>query len=158
VTSASLSRMTPIEIGSPAPPARDVSFEDGPVGLFFYKVTCPTCQLAAPKMAAFERAYPGRVVGFGQDPPDVLEAFGEFHGMGIRTVSDEPHYEVSDAYGIVSVPTLVVVDDDGVVVDRVDGWDRAGFNRASERISARLGAEPAVISEPSDGLPAFKPG
>ncbi len=150
--------MTPLAIGSPAPPVPGVSFGGGPVGLFFYKVTCPTCQLAAPKMAAFERAYPDRVVGVGQDPADVLGSFGEFHAMGIRSISDEPHYDISNAYGIVSVPTLVVVDGGRVVVDRVDAWDRAGFNRASERIAEALGVEPATISNPSDGLPPFKPG
>ena len=150
--------MTPIEVGSIAPASPGAPFGDGPVGLFFYKVTCPTCQLAAPAMAAFERAYPGRVVGIGQDPADVLEAFAEVHGMGIRSISDAPHYDVSDAYGIVSVPTLVVVGSDGTVLEVVGAWDREGFNRASATIAAEVGADAAVISEPSDGLPSFKPG
>lgn len=150
--------MPPLGVGEPAPPVSGVAFGDGPVGLFFFKVTCPTCQLAAPKMAAFERAYPGRVVGIGQDPQDVLEAFGEFHGMGIRALEDRPPYEVSNAYGIVSVPTLIVVGDDGTVIESVGAWDREGFNRASERIASALGVDPAAISVEGDGLPSFKPG
>ncbi|MGE5459855.1 MAG: TlpA family protein disulfide reductase [Solirubrobacterales bacterium] len=150
--------MPPLGVGEPAPPVSGVAFGDGPVGLFFFKVTCPTCQLAAPKMAAFERAYPGRVVGIGQDPQDVLETFGEFHGMGIRALEDRPPYEVSNAYGIVSVPTLIVVGDDGTVIESVGAWDREGFNRASERIASALGVDPAAISVEGDGLPSFKPG
>ena len=150
--------MIPVQVGSDAPQVPGVRFGDEPVGLFFYKVTCPTCQLAAPTMAAFERAYPGRVVGIGQDPQDVLEAFGEVHGMGVRSISDEPPYDVSNAYGIVSVPTLVVVDRDAIVLESVGAWDREGFNRASATIAGALGVDAAVISEPSDGLPAFKPG
>jgi thiol-disulfide isomerase/thioredoxin len=150
--------MAPIHVGQAAPPVPGVAFDDGPVGLFFYKVTCPTCQLAAPTMSGFERAYPGRVVGVGQDPQDVLEAFGEVHGMGIRSLEDRPPYDVSNAYGIVSVPTLVVVGEDGVVLHTVGAWDREGFNRASELIASALGVRPVTISAEGDGRPDFKPG
>ena len=150
--------MPPLDVGQVAPPIPGVALGDGPVGLFFFKVTCPTCQLAAPTMAAFERAYPGRVVGIGQDPQDVLDAFGGIHGMGIRSIEDRPPYDVSNRYGIESVPTLIVVGDDGTVVDSVGAWDREGFNGASERIADELGVEAVVVSEPSDGLPSFKPG
>lgn len=145
-------------VGEPAPAIPGVAFGDGPVGLFFFKVTCPTCQLAAPKLSAFERAYPGRVLGIGQDPQDVLEAFGEFHGMGIRALEDRPPYDVSNAYGIVSVPTLIVVGLDGTVTESIGAWDREGFNRASERIASALGVDPVAISVEGDGLPSFKPG
>lgn len=150
--------MRSIQAGEPAPPVPGILLGDGPIGLLFFKVTCPTCQMAAPKVAAFERAYPGRVVGIGQDPQDVLEAFAAHHGMGIRVVEDPPPYDVSDAYGVVTVPTLVVVGADGLVADRVEAWDREGFNRASRRLAVELGVEPAVISEEGDGLPPFRPG
>ncbi len=64
--------MSPLQVGDVAPPISGIGFGDGPVGLFFYKVTCPTCQMAAPPMHAFERAYPGRVLGIGQDPDPKL--------------------------------------------------------------------------------------
>lgn len=150
--------MPALDVGEPAPPIPGVTFGDAPVGLFFFKVTCPTCQLAAPKLSTFERAYPGRVVGIGQDPQDVLEAFGEFHGIGIRVLEDRPPYDVSNAYGIVSVPTLIVVGRDGTVIEFIGAWDREAFNRASERIASALGVDPVTISVEGDGLPSFKPG
>lgn len=150
--------MRRIQVGDPAPPVPGIAAGDGPIGLLFFKVTCPTCQMAAPKVAAFERAYPGRVVGIGQDPQDVLEAFARHHGMAIRVVEDPPPYDVSNAYGVVTVPTLVVIGADGLVADRVEAWDREGFNRASARLAAELGTEPVAISEEGDGLPAFRPG
>jgi hypothetical protein len=97
-------------------------------------------------------------VGIGQDPQDVLDAFGGFHGMGIRSIEDPPPYDLSNRYGIVSVPTLVVVGRDGTVIDSVGAWDREGFNRASKRLARELGVEPVAISVEGDGLPAFKPG
>jgi hypothetical protein len=149
--------MSPLAIGDAAPQIPDVSFDEGPVALFFYKVTCPTCQLAAPTMATFERVAPGRAVGVGQDPSPELDRFSGTYSIGIRSVEDAPPYPASDAYEVVSVPTLYLVDG-GVVVDVVGAWDRDGFNRMAATLARSVGAEPVPVSTPDDGLPAFKPG
>jgi thiol-disulfide isomerase/thioredoxin len=146
-----------IGIGERAPAVQGAT-QEGPHALFFYKVTCPTCQMAAPKVDGFEAAYPGRIRGVGQDPVAKLEAFASTYAMTFPSVADVPPYDASNAYGISHVPTLVVVDGDGVVADVVESWDREGFNRASTRLAGLLGAEPGTISDPSDGLPAFRPG
>jgi thiol-disulfide isomerase/thioredoxin len=150
--------MSPLAIGDRAPAVPGVGFGDGPIALFFYKVTCPTCQLAAPTMAAFERLVPGRVVGVGQDPLPELGRFSERYAMGIGSVEDAPPYAASDAYDIVSVPTLYLIDGDGSVADVVGAWDRDGFNRVAATLARWVGAEPIEVSSPDDGLPAFKPG
>ena len=145
-----------IAIGSRAPHAPGAP--EGPHAVLFYKVTCPTCQMAAPPLDRFERAYPGRIAGIGQDPAEKLAAFAEAYSMSIPAVPDAPPYEVSDAFGVRTVPTMVVVDAEGVVADVVEAWDRDGFNRASATLATMLGREPALISEPGDGLPEFRPG
>ncbi|MEA2551316.1 MAG: hypothetical protein QOE25_1085 [Actinomycetota bacterium] len=150
--------MSPLIVGDLAPPVPGLTFADGPVGLFFYKVTCPTCQLAAPKMAAFERAFPGRVIGVGQDPRSKLDHFTREHAMGITSIEDPPPYALSDAYEIVSVPTLYLVDPDGRISESVGAWDRDGFNQVARRLAERTGGDPVIISDPTDGLPDFKPG
>jgi thiol-disulfide isomerase/thioredoxin len=147
-----------IAVGEAAPLVPGLTFADGPVALVFYKVTCPVCQMAAPKVDAMARAYPGRVVGVGQDPPDELERFGREFGMGVPAVPDLPPYDASNAYGIESVPTLFVIDRTGAVADAVVSWDRAGYNRASARLAELLGVDPATVSDSSDGLPPFRPG
>lgn len=146
-----------IAIGSAAPPVPSVT-PPGPHALIFYKVTCPTCQVAAPALDRFERAYPGRVIGVGQDPIDALATFSTTYAMTFPSVPDLPPYDLSNAYGIEHVPTMVVVDGDGRVADVVESWDRDGFNRASRKLADLVGADAAVISDPSDGLPAFRPG
>ena len=146
-----------IAIGAEAP-AVDGATLDGPHALLFYKVTCPTCQMAASPVDRFQGAYPGRIVGVGQDPEDALETFSEAYGVSFPSRADLPPYESSSAYGIENVPTLVVVDDAGRVADVVESWDREGLNRASVRLAELLGVEPVTISEPADGLPAFRPG
>ena len=150
--------MSPLQPGAVAPAIPGLAFGDGPVGLFFFKVTCPTCQLAAPTMQGFEQAFPGRVIGVGQDPEPDLEAFGNAYAMGIRAVRDAPPYPVSDAYGIVSVPTLFLVGEDGRILETVGAWDRAGFNGVAAAMAGLTGVEAPVISRPDDGLPDFKPG
>lgn len=150
--------MSPLQAGDVAPSIEGVAFGDGPRGLFFYKVTCPTCQLAAPVMQGFEHAFPGLVVGIGQDPLWKLERFTEEHDMGIASIEDPPPYVISDAYAIESVPTLFLVDDDGRVADSVGAWDRDGFNRVAASLARLTGADPLVVSTPDDGRPPFKPG
>jgi hypothetical protein len=150
--------VSPLEVGTTAPPIPGVSFEDGPRGLFFYKVTCSTSRLAAPKMRAFQDAFPGRVIGIGQDPDEALARFTTEYDMGIASIRDAPPYPVSDAYAIVSVPTLFLVGEGGAVLESVGAWDREGFNRVAARLGELTGRDPVTISSPDDGLPDFKPG
>jgi thiol-disulfide isomerase/thioredoxin len=144
--------------GTDAPPIHGVELGSGPRALFFYKVTCPVCQLAAPKAQAIEEAYPGTVLGIGEDPPDVLAAFGEQYGMALGSVTDEPPFPASDAYGIESVPMLFLVGSDGVIDDVVRSWDREGYNRISARLAELTGSPYVEISDAADGLPPFRPG
>jgi hypothetical protein len=149
--------VSPLRPGDDAPTIAGVPTDAGPLGLFFYKVTCPTCQLAAPVMGAFERAFPGAVIGIGQDPERELQRFTETYDLGIASIEDEPPYPTSDAFGIVSVPTLFLVAD-GSVVDTVGAWERDGFNRVAARLAERFGTDPVLVSTPDDCRPAFKPG
>jgi len=147
-----------VALGELAPAVPGVDFGAGASVLWFFKVTCPVCQMGAPKIELVDRAFPGIVTGIGQDPGSDLTAFGKEHGTGIRAVPDVEPYPVSNAYGIEVVPTLVVVGGDGIVADVVESWTRDGYNRAAETIAKLVGSETVVISEPSDGLPPFRPG
>ncbi len=146
-----------IALGESAPPI-DGATLDGPHVLVFYKVTCPTCRMAAPMFERIESAYPGHVRGVGQDPADSLAEFASETATTFPFAPDLAPFVASDAYGIEHVPTLVVVDGAGRVADVVESWDRDGVNRASATLATLLGAEPSVISEPGDGLPDLRPG
>ena len=150
--------MSALTAASKAPAIPGVDFGTGPLALFFYKVTCPVCQMAAPKVQGFEAAYPGRILGIGQDPQEKLAAFGDQFEMTFGSLVDAPPYDVSNAYGIEVVPTTFLVDAEGTILDTVESWDREGLNRISERLAELTGAGYAEISNPSDGLPIFRPG
>jgi peroxiredoxin len=150
--------MAPLPPGTAAPPIDGLDLGASPTALFFYKVTCPVCRMAAPKVGSMANAYPGRIAGIGQDPAPKLVAFADEHGMGFGSTSDPPPYAASRAYGIETVPTLFVIDARGTIVETVESWDRAGYNRAS-RTLADLAALPyREVSNDGDGLPAFRPG
>jgi peroxiredoxin len=150
--------LEPLQPGSTTPSIPGIDFSAGPTVLFFYKVTCPVCQLAGPPVTRFEQAYPGRIQGIGQDPPEKLAEFDRTYGLGFPSISDLPPFEVSNAYGIRTVPTAFLVDADGSILDTVESWDRDGLNRVSKELAALVGADFAQISEPGDGLPRFRPG
>ena len=146
-----------IQVGSIAPAVDGVEIS-GPRALVFYKVTCSVTQMAGPPISRLGDAYPGAVTGVGQDPSDALTSFAATYGWRFPQVPDLTPYSASDAYGIVSAPTVVVIDGDGRVTDVVESWDRDGVNRASSTLATLLDAEPVIVSEPGDGLPDFKPG
>ncbi|HUQ62155.1 MAG TPA: redoxin domain-containing protein [Acidimicrobiales bacterium] len=119
--------------------------------LAFFKTTCPVCQMVAPKLTALARAGV-RVVGVGEDPVPALQKYATRHGQDLPTLSEPPPFAVSSAYGVSSVPSLVVVGTDGIVEDAVASWDRSRWNQ----VAASFGLP--AISDESDGLPHFRPG
>ena len=149
--------MRPLAAGSLAPEVAGAPA--GTRALVFYKVTCPVCQMAAPKLEQLESAYPGRTISIGQDPDPDLDAFATEHGMhSVPHQSEPPPYELSNSYGVRVVPTLFLIDDLGAIVDVMESWDRDVFNRVSAKLAAMIGASEVVVSDGSDGLPVFRPG
>ena len=136
-----------METGSPV----SDPWTEGRVVLAFFKVTCPVCQMTAPKVQALADGG-ARVVAIGQDPAPKLLKYAERHGQHVPTLAEPPPYRVADAFGVTAVPTLFLVGAEGVVEDNVGGWDRDGWNR----VAAAAGAGP--VSRPGDGLPPFRPG
>jgi hypothetical protein len=146
-----------IAIGDRAPRIDGVSL-DGPHTLVFFKVTCSTTQLATPAIERLGEAYRGSVLGVGQDPRPALDRFARDHGLTLPLVPDLDPFEASDAYGITAAPTAIAVGADATVLDVAESWDRDAWNRLAVTFADALGVAPAVISEPDDGLPDFKPG
>jgi len=150
--------MPAIQPGATAPPVPGVEFGDGPRLLAFYKVTCPVCQMAAPVIQALADRHPEAVVPLGQDPTQKLASFAGEYGLRQPAIPELAPYEMSDAYGVASVPTLFLVGEDGTVLDTVESWSRDGYNRVAERLAELTGTTYEPVSEPGDGLPPFRPG
>jgi hypothetical protein len=102
----------------------------------FVKRACPTCTLIEQQLQQAAKAVPGfRVVS--QDDPKFPSA--------VSGVIDDRRLDVSYVHGIEYTPTLIAMRG-GREVDRVIGWDRAGWQRLTG--IATLGSS----------LPALRPG
>lgn len=130
----------------------------GPVVVVFVNEECPTSALTLRRLASLA----GRLDRDGvalvcvcQDPPEVAARVARRTHAGFMFLSEPPPYEVSRAYGLRSVPTSVLVGTDGLVLDIVVGWDRAGLERLLGTAAAQVGAEPVGLP-PEE--PQHKPG
>jgi peroxiredoxin len=148
--------MTPLKPGTEAPDIPGVD-RGGPRVLYFYKVTCPTCQMSAPVAERLHERFGDALVGIGQDPSEKLGAFARMFGTTFTAVSDQPPYPLSNEYGIRVVPTVFVLDE-GKVVDVVESWDRDGWNRVAAKAGQLAGKAAGSVSWDGDGLPPFRPG
>lgn len=119
---------------------------DGAVLLAFVERDCPT---STATLAALRDAG-GEVVVVSEGSPEAARELADLAGARPVLVETAP-YPVSAAYGLQTVPTLVLVGPDGSELDRVEGWDAevvAGF-------LAVVGGDPARIAT---DLPSMKPG
>lgn len=148
--------MTLLQPGTAVPPVPGVELGDGPTVLLFYKVTCPTCQMAGPAAAGLARRFPARFASVVQDPPERAEGFAHEYG-DFPSVTDAPPYAISDAFGIRVVPTLFTIEG-GVVSGVVESWNRDAWNEVAARLAESEGAPAELVSSPDDGLPPFRPG
>ena len=146
--------MQPLAPGSDAP---EIPGADQARVLFFYKVTCPTCQIAAPVAERLHQRLGERFVGVGQDPREKLDQFAEELGATFTAIPDQPPYPLSDAYGIRTVPTAFLLDQ-GKVLDVVESWDRDAWNRLAAKVGELEGKTAETLSWEGDGLPPFRPG
>ena len=133
---------------------------DGPALLAFFKTGCPTCQLAFPVYGELERRYGNAVpvVAVSQDTPAKTVPWLDDRGFdGPALDDDSDGYAVSAAYGVTTVPTLVLVEG-RKVVDVSQGWDRDRVNALARMLAERTGGDGSAVSTEGDGRPAFKPG
>ena len=124
----------------------------GPVILAFFKVECPTCQFTFPHIqrifASVGKDWNAQLWGISQDDAEDTGRFARQYGISFDMLLDEYPYDVSNAYGIVAVPTLFIVEQDGKI-----SFSDIGFSKAS--LNHIAGHE---MFTPNDGLPASRPG
>ena len=92
-----------------------------PVLIIFSTTWCPTCRTEIPRYKFFHDTYADRgliVVNIDiQEPPDKVSRFAGKYQLPYRVLLDEKGL-VAEAYQIVGVPTLVLIDQDGALISR----------------------------------------
>jgi peroxiredoxin len=128
---------------------------NGPVLLAFFKVSCPTCQLAFPflqRMSEGSNAGGPRLVAISQDDRSKTEQFRQRFNISVETLIDAaPGYQASNLYGLRNVPSLFLVEPDGRISTAFAGFSKADFEKLGERFGAR-------VFRPDERVPEFQPG
>lgn len=114
---------------------------DGPALLLFVSEECPTSTLTLRRLSGAGV----RLVAVFEDPLEVAARAARRAGFDGLVLSEPAPYDISRAYGLVSLPTAVLIDGAGREVERVVGWD-------AEALEALLSV--SVTHEP----PLRKPG
>src|SRR5579864_8620681 len=96
----------------------------GPALLVFYKVGCPVCQLTAPYLERLGASQTLQVVPISQDDDKATQGFSRHFGVTLPTLLDQANegYPASNAYGISSVPSLFLVEQDGHISKSFSGF------------------------------------
>jgi peroxiredoxin len=118
------------------------------------------CMMDWPYIEKIHQAYKDAglaVWGISQHERDVSKGFASKYGSTFPILIDAD-WRVSKQYDPEVVPTLFLLDTDNKIIDRVVSFDKAGLNRLSNVIAARLGVSALVIAPDDDGNPLFRPG
>jgi peroxiredoxin len=125
----------------------------GPALLAFYKISCPVCQLTAPYLERLAASESIQVIGISQDDDSSTRGFNQRFGVTFPTLVDpsKQDYPASNAYGITSVPSLFLLEQDGTISKSFSGFSK----RDLEALGERAGVPPFG---PGDNVPEWKAG
>jgi hypothetical protein len=126
--------------------------------LVFVSEECPTSAMAlrrlGPLCAAWAEAGLTAVAVF-EDPLEVAVRVSRRLGWAGQVAAEDPPVETSRVYQLVSVPTAVLIDQQGRIAGRVTGWDQPA-------LAALIGAAAALLRTrldvPAATEPLHKPG
>lgn len=124
----------------------------GPALFVFYKVTCPTCQLALPYLQRLQGG-PFQVFAICQNDEEQAREFNDAFEVELPTLIDHAAngYPASNGFAITHVPSLFLVEP-----DRTISWSWVGFHRAMyEELAQRAGR---VIFRAGERVPESKSG
>jgi thiol-disulfide isomerase/thioredoxin len=143
-------------VGTFAPPWKDVQTVSGAfppsvgavrgrvVLLDFWATWCAPCRVVIPKLGALQGRYGAQglsVLGVSTEDAQDVAMYAQRTSMPYAVAVDR-HAETTRSYGVISLPTLVVIDRRGVVRDVAIGYDSSEDARLEGLVRTLL-AEPA---------------
>lgn len=125
----------------------------GPVLLAFYKASCPVCQMTFSYLERLHQAGKTglQVVAISQDDGATAREFNREYGVTFPTLIDDGDYTASNSYGLSNVPSLFLVEPDGVISASWSGFSKKDLEAAGRRLSATL-------FRAGERIPEYRPG
>ena len=126
--------------------------------LLFVSEECPTSAMALRRLGPLTQDWREAgltAIAVFEDPLEVAVRVARRLGWAGEVASEDPPYDTSRAYQLVSVPTSVLIDRAGEIADAVTGWDHAALAALIGRAGALLGTELPI---PQAAEPLRKPG
>jgi thiol-disulfide isomerase/thioredoxin len=139
-------------VGSFAPAWKDIESVSGSfpasigalrghvVLLDFWATWCGPCRIVVPKLGALQARYGAQglsVLGVSTEDAQEVALFAQ--RMAVRyAVAIDKHAETTRSYGVMSLPTLVVIDKRGVVRDVAIGYDSSEDARLESSVRSLL--------------------
>ena len=111
--------------------------------LDFWATWCGPCRIVIPKLSALQARYGAQgldVLGVSTEDAQDVALFAQRMAVHYAVAVDK-HAETTRSYGVVSLPTLVVIDRRGVVRDVAVGYDSSEDARLDSSLRTLL-AEP----------------
>src|SRR5436853_3193473 len=136
--------------------------ERGPVVAAFFKISCPVCQFTFPFLERLYKRYGGDQVtflGISQDDVKASQKFAKEYGVTFPILlDDEKGYVVSNSYGLTNVPTIFLIDTDGVVRVSSMGFDKKDLEAIGGYLAERKKISLSPLFRPDEIVPSNKPG
>jgi hypothetical protein len=73
-------------------------------------------------------------------------------------LDDPANYNVSNAYGLTIVPTILLIAPDGTIEVSCVGWSRADIAAINVKLAEHLQAKQAAVFHDGEDVAEFKPG
>ncbi|GIV21562.1 MAG: hypothetical protein KatS3mg023_3313 [Armatimonadota bacterium] len=123
------------------------SYRGNVLVLDFWATSCAPCRRTMPRIEEFYQRYKGQgvtVIGVAVDIDDYnrVTQFAKEAGVTYAIAADTSG-EAKQAYYLRTLPTLVVIDKDGVIVLRLDGYDPQSSEKLLEGAVKRALEKPA---------------
>lgn len=134
---------------------------NGPLLATFFKITCPTCQFTLPfveRLYQQFREHSIQIWGISQDTARDSRRFAQQFGITFPVLIDEEPYETSQEYGLVHVPTLFLIREDGRVEISRDGFSKRDLLEMQKWFAKHFLASSVELFRDGEAIPEYKPG
>lgn len=135
--------------------------ERGSAVVAFFKVSCPVCQFTFPFLQRMYERFGSdgaSFVGVSQDDAAATKKFCAEFGITFPMLLDGKGYPASNAYHLTTVPTIFLIDNNGMVKVSSMGFVKNDLEAIARELTELRTIPTAPLFRQDEKVPANKPG